>query len=92
LPFIVTATTIGQQIGVVSKPTGASLLAAGLLSVIVFPATGLALLRQAAGPGAIPSRAPSAGNALVAVEDRGLCRLAAEGGERQQAAQASTAS
>ena len=37
LPFIVTATMIGQQIGVVTKPTAAGLIAAGLLSVIVLP-------------------------------------------------------
>ncbi len=55
LPFIVTATMIGQQIGVVSKPTAAGLIAAGLLSVIVFPVTGLSLLRRGAPAGIQPA-------------------------------------
>lgn len=46
LPFIVTATTIGGQIGVITKPTAAALIAAGLVSVVIFPAAGLALLRR----------------------------------------------
>ncbi|MGZ4174314.1 MAG: cation:proton antiporter domain-containing protein, partial [Solirubrobacteraceae bacterium] len=46
LPFIVTATMIGEQIGVVTRPTAAGLTAAGLLSVLIFPVTGLALLRR----------------------------------------------
>jgi Kef-type K+ transport system membrane component KefB len=62
LPFIVTASMIGQEIGVVTKPTAAGLIAAGLLSVVAFPAASLALLRRGrheptdlegvAGPGA----------------------------------------
>jgi Kef-type K+ transport system membrane component KefB len=58
LPFIVTATMIGQQIGVVSKPTAAGLIAAGLLSAIIFPVTGLSLLRRAPLPEPSP-QAPS---------------------------------
>src|SRR5438874_3494560 len=46
LPFIVAATQIGVQIGVVTKASAAALIAAGLLSVIIFPAAGLALLRR----------------------------------------------
>jgi Kef-type K+ transport system membrane component KefB len=46
LPFIVTATMIGQQIGVVTRATAAGLIAAGLLSVVAFPAAALALLRR----------------------------------------------
>jgi hypothetical protein len=46
LPFIVTATMIGQQIGVVTRPTAAGLIAAGLLSVVIFRVSGLALLRR----------------------------------------------
>lgn len=49
LPFIVTASMIGQEIGVITKPTAAGLIAAGLLSVMLFPATGLAVLRRGAG-------------------------------------------
>ena len=46
LPFIVAAAQIGMDIGVVSEPNGAALIAAGLLSVIIFPALGLTLLRR----------------------------------------------
>jgi hypothetical protein len=75
LPSIVAATTIGQQIEVVSKPTSAALIAAGLLSVIAFPAAGLSLLRRAApigGGRAAPT--PSTASVLVGVEDRAVCR------------------
>ncbi len=76
LPFIVTATMIGQQIGVVSKPTAAGLIAAGLLSVIVFPVTGLSLLRRGAPVGAEPVEAvPSPSGPILSAEDRTLCRL-----------------
>jgi hypothetical protein len=75
LPFIVTATMIGRQIGVVSKPTDAGLIAAGLLSVIVFPVTGLALLRRDA-PTATKRAGtmPSPAAAILSAEDRALCR------------------
>src|SRR5206468_39862 len=43
LPFIVAATQIGVQIGVVTEASAAGLVAAGLLSVILFPALGLVL-------------------------------------------------
>jgi Kef-type K+ transport system membrane component KefB len=46
LPFIVTATMVGQQLGVVSRPTAAGLITAGLLSVVLFPVAALALLRE----------------------------------------------
>jgi len=46
LPFIVAAAQIGMDIGVVSEANGAALIAAGLLSVIIFPALGLTLLRR----------------------------------------------
>ncbi|MDA0161674.1 cation:proton antiporter [Solirubrobacter ginsenosidimutans] len=50
LPFIVAATAIGLDLGVVDAATSAALIAAGLLSVVIFPATGLALLRAGAEP------------------------------------------
>jgi Kef-type K+ transport system membrane component KefB len=46
LPFIVTATAIGVSIGAVSAVTGAALVCAGLLSVVIFPAIALVLLRE----------------------------------------------
>jgi len=43
LPFIVTATTIGVAIGAVRPVTAAALVAAGLLSVVLFPLIALAI-------------------------------------------------
>jgi Kef-type K+ transport system membrane component KefB len=47
LPFIVAAAQIGMDAGVLTQANGAALIAAGLLSVIIFPALGLTLLRRA---------------------------------------------
>jgi Kef-type K+ transport system membrane component KefB len=54
LPFIVTASQIGVSIGAVQPVTGAALVAAGLLSVLIFPPVALARLRTlgTAGPAA----------------------------------------
>jgi Kef-type K+ transport system membrane component KefB len=49
LPFIVAATAIGQGLGVVDAAEASALVAAGLLSVLIFPLTGLSLLRRAMG-------------------------------------------
>jgi Kef-type K+ transport system membrane component KefB len=46
LPFIVAATAIGLDLGVIDAATSAALIAAGLLSVVLFPTAGLALLRS----------------------------------------------
>ena len=46
LPFIVAATQVGLALGVVTPANAAALVAAGLLSVVVFPAASLALLRR----------------------------------------------
>jgi Kef-type K+ transport system membrane component KefB len=46
LPFIVAATMIGLDLGLITEASGAALIAAGLLSVVIFPVTGLALLRS----------------------------------------------
>lgn len=46
LPFIVTATQIGVGTGLMAPVTAAALVCAGLLSVLIFPAVALALLRQ----------------------------------------------
>ena len=49
LPFLIAATAIGREMGVLDPAVGAGLVAAGLVSVLVFPAVVLALLpRQAA--------------------------------------------
>jgi Kef-type K+ transport system membrane component KefB len=54
LPFIVAATAIGTDIGVISSANAAALIAAGLLSVVVFPAAALTLIRR--DPAARPGR------------------------------------
>jgi Kef-type K+ transport system membrane component KefB len=46
LPFIVAGTAIGRELGVVSAASAAALVAAGLVSVLVFPALSLALLKD----------------------------------------------
>jgi Kef-type K+ transport system membrane component KefB len=47
LPFIVAAAAIGMELDLLSQAEGAALIAAGLLSVMIFPATGLVLLKRA---------------------------------------------
>jgi len=46
LSFIVAATQIGLELHLITKATGAALVAAGLLSVLIFPIVALTLLRQ----------------------------------------------
>jgi Kef-type K+ transport system membrane component KefB len=53
LSFIVAASQIGLDLGLITKATGAALIAAGLLSVLIFPISALALLRHGAA-GATP--------------------------------------
>ncbi len=48
LPFLVAATAIGGELGLIDAGEAAALVGAGLLSVLVFPAVGLALLRRPA--------------------------------------------
>jgi Kef-type K+ transport system membrane component KefB len=49
LPFIVAATAIGEDLGLLSAAEGAALIGAGLLSVLLFPITGLTLLKGGSG-------------------------------------------
>ena len=57
LPFLVTAATIGMQVGTISSVTGAALICAGLLSVVIFPAAALSRLRERTQPSAASSPA-----------------------------------
>lgn len=50
LPFIVASTQIGLTLHLLTAATAAGLVAAGLLSVLIFPLLGLTLLRDPAGP------------------------------------------
>jgi Kef-type K+ transport system membrane component KefB len=47
LPLIVAATAIGVELGLMAEAEQAGLIAAGLVSVVLFPATALALLERA---------------------------------------------
>ncbi|MGN6167892.1 MAG: cation:proton antiporter [Solirubrobacteraceae bacterium] len=70
LPFIVAATQIGLQLGVVTRASAAGLVAAGLLSVVIFPALGLVLLRREQPDQIAVDRAPSPVMPVVTAEDR----------------------
>jgi len=56
LPFIVAATAIGMDLHLIDAAGSAALVGAGLLSVLLFPLTGLVLLKRS-GPHA-PAAAP----------------------------------
>ncbi len=49
LPFLVAATAIGRELGLIGAGEAAALVGAGLLSVLIFPAVGLALLQMRSG-------------------------------------------
>jgi len=66
LPFIVAATQIGVATGRLTPVTATALVCAGLLSVLVFPATALSLLRAAATPPVAEEAHPAADHALDA--------------------------
>jgi Kef-type K+ transport system membrane component KefB len=55
LPFIVAATAIGMELGLIDAAESAALIGAGLLSVLIFPVTGLALLRRGGAPAEAPA-------------------------------------
>ena len=75
LPFIVAATQIGLQLGVVSRASAAGLVAAGLLSVVISPALGLVLLRRVEPRPAGRPETPSPVMPVLTTEDRALCRV-----------------
>src|SRR5215471_6207802 len=74
LPFIVAATQIGLQLGVVSRASAAGLMAAGLLSVVICPALGLVLIRREHPGTAAPRGLPTPVMPVLTAEDRALCR------------------
>jgi len=55
LTFIVAAAQIGMDLGVIGAATGSALIAAGLLSVLVFPLVSLGLLGRRNGSSEAPS-------------------------------------
>ena len=74
LPFIVAATQIGLQLGVISRASAAALVAAGLLSVVISPALGLVLLRRERPETATPRPLPTPVMPVLTAEDRALAR------------------
>lgn len=58
LPFIVAATAIGQDLGLIDAATSAGFIAAGLLTVLAFPLAALALLDGGGDRAAEPAGAP----------------------------------
>jgi Kef-type K+ transport system membrane component KefB len=75
LPFIVAATQIGLQLGVVSRASAAGLVAAGLLSVVISPALGLALLRRQQPETQARHDVPTPVMPVITAEDRAQCRV-----------------
>jgi Kef-type K+ transport system membrane component KefB len=63
LPFIVAATEIGQELGVIDAATSAGFIAAGLVSVLLFPLIAVGLLARGAGDSAEPPAPPAAAGA-----------------------------
>jgi Kef-type K+ transport system membrane component KefB len=81
LPFLVATTAIGRELGLIGAAEGAALVGAGLLSVLLFPAAGLALLRRVTnrpGPGPHPVQPPKVAYATderqLPIEGRTECR------------------
>src|SRR5829696_7424462 len=60
LPFIVAATAIGQQLGLIDAAGTAALVGAGLLSVLLFPVIALTTLRRATWSSQSRSPSPAA--------------------------------
>jgi Kef-type K+ transport system membrane component KefB len=63
LPFIVAATEIGRELGLIDAATSAGFIAAGLVSVLLFPVIAVGLLQRGddSGQGATPQTAAPAG-------------------------------
>jgi len=75
LPFVVAATQIGVQLGVVTRASAAGLVTAGLLSVIISPALGLSLLRREQPGTSRGGELPTPVMPVITAEDRALCRV-----------------
>jgi Kef-type K+ transport system membrane component KefB len=56
LPFIVAATGIGMELGILSPAIGTAMVVAGLLSVVLFPLGALTLLRDIGKPAVVVQR------------------------------------
>ena len=74
LPFIVAATQIGLDLGVVSRASAAGLVAAGLLSVAISPTVALLMLRRGQPGAAARKGLPSPVMPVITAEDHALSR------------------
>jgi Kef-type K+ transport system membrane component KefB len=73
LPFIVAASQIGMELGLLSKATGAALITAGLLSVVLFPILALTLLRRGdvkSSPRSVQNRMANSRSKAVQEQER----------------------
>jgi len=59
LPFIVASTAIGIEMGLIGSAEASALIAAGLLSVLLFPITALTLLKRGGAPMSDTDPAPA---------------------------------
>jgi Kef-type K+ transport system membrane component KefB len=78
LPFIVAATAIGMDLGLIDAASSAALIGAGLLSVLVFPVGGLVLLRRTATTATTATAATAATAATDASAARASIGMAGE--------------
>jgi Kef-type K+ transport system membrane component KefB len=79
LPFLVAATAIGRELDLIGAGEGAALVGAGLLSVLLFPAAGLALLRRHPQPKGSPMQTTCSSYASVAEAEAAVQQLLADG-------------
>jgi Kef-type K+ transport system membrane component KefB len=63
LPFIVAATEIGRELGLIDAATSAGFIAAGLVSVLLFPLVAVTLLGRGSADSAQPPVPPAAAQA-----------------------------
>jgi hypothetical protein len=60
LPFIVASTAIGQSLDLMDSAEASALIAAGLLSVLIFPISGLSMLKRTMADEGTPPPEPTA--------------------------------
>jgi Kef-type K+ transport system membrane component KefB len=79
LPFLVAATAIGRELDLIGAGEGAALIGAGLLSVLLFPAAGLALLRRQPQPKGPTMQTTCSSHANIAEAEAAVQQLLADG-------------
>ncbi|HET8754632.1 MAG TPA: cation:proton antiporter [Solirubrobacteraceae bacterium] len=79
LPFLVAATAIGRELDLIGAGEAAALVGAGLLSVLLFPAAGLALLRRHPQPKGSTMPTTCSSYANIAEAEAAVQQLLADG-------------